>query len=140
MKRIVIETNVLVSALRSRNGASFKLISKLPSNTWQPVLSVPLYTEYQDVIARDGMIPDVDQQQLKGFLRYFCSICHHQDIFFLWRPTMRDPKDDMVLELAVASGSGFIVTHNVKDFKGSEAFGVQAIKPGEFIELKGGFK
>jgi predicted nucleic acid-binding protein len=58
-------------------------------------------------------------------------------IHFLWRPQLSDPKDDHVLELAVAAGGADIVTHNVKDFKGASSFGVRVIKPSEFLgELK----
>ena len=70
-----------------------------------------------------------------GFLRYLASIAHLQDVHFLWRPFLRDPDDDMVVECAVASGSRFIVTHNIKDFQRVEALNVQAIKPADFLKL-----
>jgi len=137
--RVVIETNVIVSALKSSKGASYALISELPSKKFQPVLSVPLYIEYQDVLTRlENMSGCSSRDELLSFLRYLCSICHRQDIFFLWRPWLKDPKDDMVLELAVASNSKYIITHNVSDFKEIEGFSIKAITPREFIEvLKG---
>ena len=70
-----------------------------------------------------------------GFLRYLASIAHLQDVHFLWRPFLRDPDDDMVLECAVASGSQFIVTHNVKDFKRSPELKVKAVTPAEFLDV-----
>lgn len=60
--------------------------------------------------------------------------------FFLWRPCLRDPKDDMVLELAVAAGRNFIITHNKQDFKNIEEFGLQAISPVEFLRNIGVIK
>lgn len=70
-----------------------------------------------------------------GFLRYLASLAHPQDVHFLWRPFLRDSDDDMVLECAVASGSQFIVTHNMKDFRRIEELKVQAIKPADFLNL-----
>jgi len=69
----------------------------------------------------------------QGFLRYLASTAHLQDVHFLWRPFLRDPDDDMVLECAVASGSTFIVTHNVRDFARAESLRVQAITPADFL-------
>ena len=134
MKRIVLDTNILVSALRSRRGASFYLVSRIPSKAFEIAISVPLYIEYQDVLHRREKVPGFKAEDIRKFLRYLCQVSHHQEIFYLWRPYLRDPKDDMVLELAVASESDFIVTHNKKDFQGSEAFGVEVICPQEFIQ------
>jgi predicted nucleic acid-binding protein len=58
-------------------------------------------------------------------------------LFFLWRPYLKDPEDDMVLELAVTANCDFIVTYNIKDFKGAEEFGVEVITPQEFLERIG---
>lgn len=140
MIRVVIDTNIMVSALKSRRGASYYLISNLPSSRFLPVLSVPLYFEYQDVLTRSAMISNYTEVEVIKFLRYICGICHLQEIFYLWRPCLKDPKDDMVLELAVASGSRYVITHNLKDFRESEAFGVKAIGPKEFMKSIGGKK
>ncbi len=71
-----------------------------------------------------------------NFLRYVCTIAHRQRIFFLWRPWLKDPGDDMVLEAAVASQSRYIVTHNLRDFTGSgieQHFNVLPIRPQAFL-------
>lgn len=70
-----------------------------------------------------------------AFLRYLASLAHLQDVHFLWRPFLRDPDDDMVLECAVASGSQYIVTHNIKDFRRTSELKVQAITPAEFLTI-----
>ena len=79
--------------------------------------------------------PGTNSETAIGFLRYLASIAHLQDVHFLWRPFLRDPDDDMVLEGAVASGSQYIVTHNVKDFKRAQELKVIAITPSDFLTL-----
>lgn len=138
--RVVLDTNILVSALRSNRGASYALITQLPSDQFQVVLSIPLYIEYQDVLTRpEHMSGASTAEEILAFLRYICSIAHRQQIFFLWRPWLADPKDDMVLEAAVASRSHYIITHNLKDFRGiEEHFGITPITPGKFLYILGG--
>ena len=134
--RVILDTTVLVAAARSRNGASFQLLSMLPSREFEIALTVPLYTEWQAVLSRPEHLPlGVTVEATLGFLRYLASVAHLQDVHFLWRPFLRDPDDDMVLECAVASGSRFIVTHNLKDFQRAPELGVQAIKPVDFLKL-----
>ena len=79
--------------------------------------------------------PGATAESALAFLRYLASLAHLQDVHFLWRPFLRDPDDDMVLECAVASGSRFIVTHNIKDFRRSQELHVQAITPAEFLSV-----
>ena len=81
------------------------------------------------------MPPGVTADATLGYLRYLASLAHLQDVHFLWRPFLRDPDDDMVLECAVASGSQYIVTHNIKDFRRVPELKVQAIKPADFLNL-----
>ena len=134
--RIILDTTVLVAAARSRDGASFQLLSMLPSREFEIALTVPLYTEWQAVLTRpEHLPPGVTVEAALGFLRYLASVAHLQDVHFLWRPFLRDPDDDMVLECAVASGSQFIVTHNLKDFQRAPELGIQAIKPVDFLKL-----
>ena len=134
--RIVLDTSVLVAAARSRRGASFRLVSMLPTPAFEIALTVPVYTEWQAVMTRPEHLPDgVTADMALSFLRYLASVAHLQDVHYLWRPCLRDPDDDMLLECAVASGSAFIVTHNVKDFRGVEALSVQALTPANFLNL-----
>jgi len=134
--RVILDTSVLVAAARSRNGASFCLLSMLPSKQFEIALSVTLYTEWQSVLTRaEHLPPGASAENANDFLRYLASIAHLQDVHFLWRPFLRDPNDDMVLECAVASGSQYIITHNVKDFKRAPELKVNAIRPAEFLTL-----
>lgn len=108
----------------------------LPSRDFEIALTVPPYTEWQAVLTRaEHLPPGVTVDAALGFLRYLASVAHLQDVHFLWRPFLRDPDDDMVLECAVASGSQFIVTHNMKDFARVEELNVNAIKPADFLRL-----
>jgi len=134
--RVVLDTSVLVAAVRSRKGASFALIQSIPAREFEICLSVSLYMEWQDVLTRqENLPPGRSREDALDFLRYLASRAHLQEIHFLWRPFLRDPNDDLLLELAFASGCQFIVTHNVRDFHGSELLGITAVKPGEFINL-----
>ena len=139
IERIVLDTCVLVSAARSSKGASFSLVSSLPDPRFQICLSVALYAEWQSVLSRpEHLPPGANAEMALGFTRYLASIAHLQDVHFLWRPFLRDPDDDMVLECAIASGANTIVTHNLKDFVRARSLGVQAKTPGQFLKsLKG---
>lgn len=135
-ERVVIDTNVIISGLRSRRGASFRILQMIGAAEFEIALSVPLALEYEEVVKRESelglTLADVDV-----LMEYWCGIAHLQDIHFLWRPVLRDIEDDHVLELAVEAGCPLIVTHNVRDFAGSEAFGITAIRPGEFLRRMG---
>jgi putative PIN family toxin of toxin-antitoxin system len=134
--RVVLDTNVLVAAVRSRQGASFALVSSIPASEFEPCLSNGLYAEWQDALTRpDNVPPGRTMDDSLGFVRYLASQSHLQEIHFLWRPFLPDADDDMLLELAFAAGCSHIITHNVKDFVGSEQLGVAAATPGQFLNL-----
>jgi putative PIN family toxin of toxin-antitoxin system len=132
MDLIVLDTNVVVSALRSRRGASHRILELLAQDPpFRICLSVPLVFEYESILFRDFGNSDA---RIKPILDYMCSVAELQEIHFLWRPFLRDPGDEMVLEVAVGAGVRSIVTHNVKDFDGVESkFGIQVERPGEFL-------
>lgn len=134
--RVVLDTCVLVSAARSRQGASFALVSSLPSPQFEIALSVALYTEWQAVLTRpEHLPPGMRAEDALAYLRYLTSVAHLQDIHYLWRPFLRDPDDDMVLECAVASGSRYLVTHNVQDFLRIAELGITPLTPAKFLAL-----
>lgn len=136
-ERIVIDTNVIVSGLRSSRGASYRVLRLIGSRDFTIALSVPLVLEYEDVLEREGAALGLTDDDVNRFVEYLCGVAHLQEIHFLWRPALRDPKDDHVLELAVGSGSRIIVTHNMRDFVQAGTFGVTAIRPGEFLRRIG---
>jgi putative PIN family toxin of toxin-antitoxin system len=134
MSRVVLDTNVLVAAIRSRRGASFELLSRVGAGFFEIVISVPLVLEYEATLLRHLAASPLDDKDVRELIDYMCDIAVQQEIFFLWRPSLRDPKDDHVLELAVAGGCEAIVTYNVRDFQGSERFGLQVLTPAQFLE------
>ena len=132
--RIVLDTSVLVSASRSRQGASFALMSMLPNPRFEFALSVALYTEWQEVLTRpEHLPPGLQREDVLAYLQYLTSIAHLQDVYYLWRPFLRDPDDDRVLECAVASNSQYLVTHNIQDFQRIVELGVTPITPASFL-------
>lgn len=134
--RVVLDTSVLVAAARSRQGASFALVSSIPSVRFDICLSVALYEEWQQVLTRpEHLPPGQTPEDARRFLRYLASQSHLQEIHFLWRPFLSDSNDDLVLELAFAAGCRYIITHNIRDFRGSEQLGIAAVSPRDFLPL-----
>lgn len=138
MDKIVIDTNVFVAALMSRRGASFRLIELVGTGRFEIGVSVPLVLEYEDAAKRwVGSRIALSEAEVDDVIDYVCAVAEHHKVYFLWRPTLKDPKDDMVLELAVGAQCSFIVTYNVRDFAGIEPFGIEAITPKTFLEKIG---
>ena len=131
--QIVIDTNVVVAGLLSRNGSAFRLLSLVGSEQFRINLSVPLVLEYEEVLLRELTHLPINASDVQDFLNFHCAIASHHQIFFLWRPFLRDPKDDMVLELAVKAGCDSVVTYNIRDFVGIEQFGISAVTPAQFL-------
>ena len=137
--RVVLDTNVIYSALRSQLGASNALLQRLGTGQFEMLLSVALVLEYESVLKREALQIGYTAQDVETLLDYVCAVATPQRIDFLWRPQVRDPRDDLVLELAANGGCPYIVTFNLRDFRGSERFGVQAITPAQFLDVLGGF-
>src|SRR5688500_14272826 len=96
---VVLDTNVLVAGLRSRTGAAFKLLSTVSSGSFGINLSVPLVMEYEAVLLRPELKIPLTRAEIEAFIDFHCAVGRHHEIFFLWRPYLKDPGDDMVLEL-----------------------------------------
>lgn len=131
----VIDTNILVSGLRSQLGASNKLLTRLALRHFRPAISTALCLEYSDVLHRTDLLPSLSPQEIDTFLDSFCSLAKEAPIYFRWRPFLRDPKDDFVFECALASGASHIITHNLNDFCGVEALGVSVVTPRDFLRM-----
>jgi putative PIN family toxin of toxin-antitoxin system len=137
LPRIVLDTNVLVSALRSRIGASFRLLSLIDSGRFSLCVSVPLVLEYEAATKRHAKTIGLTYTDIDNILDYLCLVAEHHRVYYLWRPTLRDPNDDMVLELAVSCRAEAIVTYNRDDFKGAEQFGIRILSPKDFLNQIG---
>jgi putative PIN family toxin of toxin-antitoxin system len=138
---VILDTNVLIAGLRSRNGASFRVLSLLadPSNI-RIHLSVPLVLEYEAVAKREAGALGLTASDVEDVVDFLCKVGAHHHIFYLWRPVLRDPKDDMILELAVAAGCRTLLTYNKRDFQGVERFGLEVETPYEFLKRIGEVK
>ena len=133
----VIDANVLHAGLYSAQGASFLILRAVDDGRLVPVLSTTLLFEYEHVLRRHQEALNLSDRDVDDVLDGFCNRGEHQKVYYLWRPQLPDPKDDHVLELAVASGGVTIVTHNVRHFDAANAFGIQVASPFEMI---GGLK
>ena len=132
-QNIVIDTNVLLSALYSSKGASYKLISIIDSDKLVVNISTTLIYEYEEVLKQKS---ELELNYIDSILNYICKIGKKNKIFYLWRPKLKDVDDDFLLELAVKSDS-IIVTLNGKDFKPAKQFDLKVMTPKEFLKYIG---
>ena len=132
--KAVIDTSVLISALRSRLGVSYRLLSLAGDPRWKLLMSTALMFEYEAVakcqVAQLWAAPEL----VEDVLDYLCRVAEKPDIAYVWRPTLPDPNDDMLLELAIAGGAGWIITYNIADFRGANRFGLAIVTPQEFLK------
>lgn len=133
--KVVFDTSVLVAAARSNRGASYAPLARLPDTGFQTVISVALFAEYRAVLLRPENLLQRTASQAESFLDFLISTSQLQEVFFRWRPGLPDADDDLILELAVAAGCRYIVTHNLRDFRGTEKWGIAAVTPGDFLKL-----
>jgi putative PIN family toxin of toxin-antitoxin system len=137
---VVLDTNVLLVGLRSRRGASHRVLRLLAQDRVRICLSVPLALEYEAVLKREAVLLGLSEPDVDALVDFLCSVAQLVEVHFRWRPTLRDPGDDHLLELAVAAGGATIVTFNTRDFAGSERFGVRLLTPQEFLQELGGLR
>ena len=134
LRRIVLDTNVLVSALRSRRGASFGVLTAVGRGRFEHVVTVPLVLEYEDVLRRPGVVP-ISAAAAGDVIDYLCATGIQQSVHFLWRPKLPDVKDDMVLEAAVNGACSHIVTHNLRDCELARSLRITPMAPNRFLDL-----
>ncbi|HLM00675.1 MAG TPA: putative toxin-antitoxin system toxin component, PIN family [Pyrinomonadaceae bacterium] len=135
--QIILDTNILIAAFRSKRGAANLLLDKLNDSRWQVNVSTPLLLEYEDVLKRSEMNDFISAANADIFLDGLCAIAENHDIFFLWRLLAKDPNDAFILELAVRVNADFIITYNAKDFPAAADFGIKLATPKEFPEFVG---
>jgi len=121
--------------MRSNTGASHEILRLVRLGEIEIALSVALAIEYETVTVRPGLVPHLTSKDIRDIIDVLCHMAHKQKIFFAWRPFLRDPNDDLVLELAVAAGCQYIITHNIKDFRNSETLDINTITPAQALNL-----
>jgi putative PIN family toxin of toxin-antitoxin system len=134
MQDVVIDTNVLVAALRSRRGASYQLVRLIGQGFWRVNISVALALEYEDVLKRENMLVGVSKTDVDDLLDYLFKSSELRRSVLRLRPSLRDADDERILELAVHCRA-MIITHNKRDFVGSERFGISLKNPSEFLRI-----
>lgn len=132
MYSVVLDTNVIIAALRSRRGASFAVLRQFGKG-WVPLISVPLILEYEEVGKREAGHLRIPESTVEAIIRAFCFVGLETHIHFRPRSFLPDASDEFILELAVAGRADAIVTHKVRHFAGAERFGIQVTTPLEFL-------
>lgn len=131
-RNIILDTNVLLTALKSSRGTSYRLLSLLEANHFTVHISTPLVAEYESVLKRGHLT--LTEQQIDDVIDFLCARATHHKIFYLWRPILKDPDDDFLLELAVKANA-MIITWNLTDFKRAKPLGIAVMTPREFLKL-----
>lgn len=138
--RFVLDTNVVVAGVRSRTGAGNPLLIAGFQGRFRWCCSVPLFYEYEDVLHRAEFLLEtgIARPEIASFLTDVAGSVVPVDLHFLWRPQLRDPGDEMVLETAVNARAVAIVTHNARDFGTAPGrFGIEVLAPAEALRRLG---
>jgi predicted nucleic acid-binding protein len=133
MNEIVVDTNVLVAALRSRRGAAHELMLLVGTGAFRLNISVALALEYEEVLKRADLIPGSSGSDVDAFLDYLFQTSHLVPSVHPIRPNLSDPDDEMVLDLATQRVAT-IVTYNKRDFAVAGVLGVDVLTPAEFLD------
>jgi putative PIN family toxin of toxin-antitoxin system len=133
---LALDTDVVVAALRSPHGASRQLIRALRSGRVQAVATIGMFVEYEAVLNRPANLAatGLNTAEVGTFLDGLAALVTPVKPHFLWRPQLRDPNDEMVLEAAVNGQANAIVTFNLRDFTPAvQRFGIEVVRPGEIV-------
>ena len=137
--KVVIDTNIWISALISKEGISREIIRLALQDKIYPQISTSLLVEYEAVMQRDKIqkLCILTSEEQEELFHAYLSTCKWNEIFYLWRPNLADKDDDFLVELAVASNSKVIITDNKKDIEHGELqFDFEVLTPKEFLERK----
>ena len=135
---VVIDTNVILSALKSKKGKSNQLLKTIGTGKFDFAISVPLILEYESILKKYVNRDYYGNDDIDDFINYLCYTGKKIKLFYLWRPYLKDPYDDHVLELAIHANSKCIITYNKKDFKEAEQLDIVSLTPAEFMnEING---
>jgi putative PIN family toxin of toxin-antitoxin system len=135
--RVVLDTNVIVAAFRSRTGASRVIVEAALRGRFALLLSVPLALQYEEVLTRPKQLSAIQltAEEVRQVLRSLFSICKPVEIRYLWRPHLRDPDDELVLEAAINGRADCMVTFNLRDFVEAGSFNLQVLRPDVFLSI-----
>ena len=131
MPRLTIDTNILVAATRNNAGPSFALMQLVRQTQVTMCCSPALFLEYEDVLTRAEQLAasGLQRTDVNAILNELASLISPVTTHYQWRPQLRDPADEMVLEAAVNAQAHAIVTYNLRDFKPAQRFGILVLNP-----------
>jgi putative PIN family toxin of toxin-antitoxin system len=137
MVSVVLDTNVVVAALRSGGGASRRVIRGCLAGAYEPLFGPALLAEYEYAVL-DPRLPEslADERERQELLAAIASVGRWVNVYYLWRPNLRDETDNHLVELAVAGSAVAIVTHNVRDLKSGELVfpSLRVVTPAAFLK------
>jgi uncharacterized protein len=137
--KIIVDTNVLVSAFTSANGASREVLRQLLSGQVRALISVALYSEYCDVLGREDFLNrcPLKPAEIQELFEAFLSTTEPVELYFSWRPNLRDEGDNHVYELAVAALDAPLLTYNQRDFMHAQLKfpSLQIMSPSQWLQL-----
>mgnify|MGYP003473967099 FL=1 len=137
MYRVVLDTDIIVTALRSATGGSNAVLREAAYGRITPLVTPALFLEYEAVLKRpeQRLVHGLGLRDIDRFLSALAAACEAVEVSFQWRPQLSDANDEMVLETAVNGQADALITHNVRDFaKGAERFRLRVLRPGEFLK------
>lgn len=132
----MLDSSVFVSALRSAEGASRRVLRLCLEQAVEPLMGQKLFSEYSDVMGRPGLFArsPLSEQERHAVFEGLLSVCRWTQVFYLWRPNLPDEGDNHLIELAVAGGAESVVTFNRRDFRGELHFsGLRIVTPAQFL-------
>ena len=136
---VTVDTNVLFEALYSSRGASYQILRLIRNGEISLAISVPMFQEYQAVLLRKEKKNQLglDDSQIESVLQFIAAVGRPTHISYIWRPNLKDEADNMVLELAIASRSQYLITRNIRDFTKAadlKEFDIKIVTPYEFLK------
>ena len=137
MRRVVLDTSIVVAALRSRSGAANAVLRLVAQHRLVALATPPLFLEYEDVLKRPEQMlaHNLRAEAVDEFLAELAALIEPVETHFQWRPQVRDPNDEMVLEAAINGRADALVTFNTSDFRvAGERFGIPIVRPQDLLK------
>ena len=137
IRRVVVDTSIIVAALRTRQGAGNAVVKLVASGKLTLLATAPLFLEYEDVLKRPEhrLAHGLSLASVDDFLAELAALIEPVEVHFQWRPQVRDPNDEMVLEAAINGGANALITYNVRDFaSASQRFEIKVLRPAELLK------
>jgi uncharacterized protein len=138
MIKVVIDTNVFVGALQKQDAINRLILDMAFRRQINPLMGEVLYQEYHALLRRPGLFEDcvLNEHERSELLDALCSVCEWTEIYYKWRPNLRDEADNHVVELGLAGNAPYVLTWNKRDFNGGELMlpDLKILTPLEFLK------